>query len=86
MVKRKRTNGETIIYKILHSKLEIERHDPTINQVWTHAIQKGEHWLLDKWDITHVYNAAMKEERRTGLWLRETVHIRRNLWQIVRNE
>ena len=28
MVKRNRINGETIIYKILHSKLEIERHEP----------------------------------------------------------
>jgi len=28
MVKRKRTKGQTIIYKTLHRKLKIEQHEP----------------------------------------------------------
>ena len=28
MTKRKRTNGQTVIYKTLHRKLNIEQHEP----------------------------------------------------------
>jgi len=28
MVKRKRTKGQTMIYKILHRKLKIAQHEP----------------------------------------------------------
>ena len=32
MTKTKRTKGQTMIYKTLHNKLEVEYHEPT--QIW----------------------------------------------------
>ena len=46
MAKRKRTKGQTTIYKILHRKLKIEQHEPIKNQGWTHVLRKGKKLLL----------------------------------------
>jgi len=41
MVKGKRTKWQTIIYKILHRKLKIERYELYKNRWWTRILRKG---------------------------------------------
>jgi hypothetical protein len=38
--KRKRTNGQTMIYKALHRKLKFEQHDPYYKREWIQVIRK----------------------------------------------
>jgi hypothetical protein len=38
--KRKRTNGQTMIYKVLHRKLKIEQHDPYYEREWIQVIRE----------------------------------------------
>jgi hypothetical protein len=46
MVKRKRTKGQTTIYKTVHIKLKMEQHEPTKNRGLTPVLSKGKQFLL----------------------------------------
>ena len=46
MTKRKRTKGQTTIYKTLHRKLKMEQHEPTKNRGLTSVLSKGKQLLL----------------------------------------
>ena len=42
MVTRKRTTGQTTIYKTPHRYLKIEQHNNTNSQRWTQVLQNGQ--------------------------------------------
>jgi hypothetical protein len=46
MAKRKRTKGQTTIYKTVHRKLMMEQHEPTKNRGLTAVLSKGKPFLL----------------------------------------
>jgi hypothetical protein len=46
MTKRKRTKGQTTIYKTLHRKLKMEQHEPTKNRGITPVLPKDKQFLL----------------------------------------
>jgi hypothetical protein len=46
MAKRKRTKGQTTIYKTVHRKLKMEQHEPTKNRGLTPVLPKGKQFLL----------------------------------------
>jgi len=48
MAKRKRTKGQTTIYKTLHRKLNIDQFDtnPTKNRRWTQVLWNGKQFKL----------------------------------------
>jgi hypothetical protein len=43
MDKRKRTKGQTTIFRTLHRKLKIEQHEHTKNQWRSQVLRKGKH-------------------------------------------
>jgi len=46
---KKKTKGQTTIYKTLHRKLKIEQHEPTTNRGWTQVLRKSKQFLLHMW-------------------------------------
>ena len=47
MIKRKRTKGQTTIYKTIHRKLKIEQHELTNKKRgWTQVLRKGKLFLF----------------------------------------
>jgi len=46
MSKRKRTKGQTTIYKTYTSNKRSSNTDPTKNRGWTHALRKDKQFLF----------------------------------------
>jgi hypothetical protein len=49
MDKRKRTKGQTTIFRTLHRKLKIEQHEHTKNQWRSQVLRKGKQFLPHQW-------------------------------------
>ena len=67
-VQRKRTKGQSIMYKILHRTLKIEQQEPLLKPVWIQVLRKGKHALHHMWHPLHWFCNNPGDKSRTGLW------------------
>ena len=67
-VQRKRTKGQSIMYKILHRTLKIEQQEPLLKPVWIQVLRKGKHALHHMWYPLHWFCNNPGDKSRTGLW------------------